>query len=157
MSLDGQDMQLSSWPPALIKDPWSTFLSADYILHLSQVSIQWVLFSLSLCSPCFPSNVEFSRKLCLCWNICVLKDSTFYRGPEVTALLEWAKWFLYMILFRDFYFSTKSTTTIAHYSISILQQQSFMACQHCIELHEAGEVEHRKGTCSKLAIVLLTF
>jgi len=62
-----------------------------------------------------------------------------------------------MRLVWGFYFLTKRATTIAHYSISVLQQKSFMACQHCIESHQAGEVEDRKGTCSKLAIVLAAF
>lgn len=31
-----------------------------------------------------------------------------------------------------------------------------MACQHCIESQQAVEVEHRKGTCSKLATALAT-
>lgn len=152
--LDGRDMQLSSWPLALIKNPWMVLLSADHIPFPRFSTVSFILLAAALCPPYFQFSVGSSCQPCL---TCVLKHFSFYEGSEVTVFAEWAKWFLYMGLGQDFYFLTKSTTTIANYSVSNLQQQPFMACQHCIESQQAVEVEHRKGTCSKLAPALATF
>lgn len=69
------------------------------------------------CSAYFSSSLSFSCQLCLFWDICGLEDCSFHKGPEVAAFLKWAKWFRYMTLIWDFYFLTKTVTTIAHCSL----------------------------------------
>lgn len=97
-----------------------------YCVFLMFRTVRSFILSFSaLCSAYFSSSLSFSCQPCLCWDIWMLEDSNIQKGPEAAAFLKWAKWFRSMTLIWDFYFLTKTVTTIAHCSLSVFAAEGF--------------------------------